>query len=366
MTGSAQCSPVAPGGVIGILGGGQLGRMTALAAARLGFRCHVFTPEADSPAAQVTDMATVAAFEDRDALASFAGAVDVITYEFENIPLSSVQFLETRTPVRPGSALLGVSQHRAREKEFARDNSVPVAPWHRVRNRTELSDAVRSIGFPSVLKTSRFGYDGKGQVLLRSSGDLDAAWEALATDDAVLEGFVQFERELSVIVARGLDGRPVPYCVVENRHVNHILDTTIAPAGIAPRLQRTARDMAVTLAEAAGLVGLLAVELFQCADGTILMNEIAPRPHNSGHWTLDGAATSQFEQLVRAVTGLPAGRPDVIHPTVMKNLIGAESEAWRQILAEPGARLHLYGKSECRPGRKMGHVNRITMPGSRA
>ena len=347
-------APLGPGSVIGILGGGQLGRMTALAAARLGYRCHVYTPEADSPASQVTDRVTVAEFGDSEALDAFAGAVDVVTYEFENIPLASVRQLEPRVPVRPGAALLEVSQHRVREKEFAAANRVPVARWRHVTDRTTLAGAAGAIGFPAVLKTSRFGYDGKGQAVLRAPEDLEPAWSALATDDAILEAFVGFEREVSVIVARGLDGRPVPYCVVENRHENHILDTTIAPEVAA-----AARRIAVTLAEAAGLVGVLAVEMFLLADGSLLMNELAPRPHNSGHWTIDGAATSQFEQLVRTVTGHAPGPADLLHPTVMKNLIGEAADSWADLLAESGARLHLYGKSETRPGRKMGHVNRV-------
>ncbi len=348
-----------PGSVIGILGGGQLGRMTALAAARLGYRCHVYTPEADSPASQVTDRVTVAEFGDSEALAAFAGAVDVVTYEFENIPLASVRLLEERVPVRPGAALLAVSQHRVREKEFAASNRVPVARWRHVTDRTTLANAAGAIGFPAVLKTSRFGYDGKGQAVLRAPEDLEPAWSALGTDDAILEAFVGFEREVSVIVARGLDGRPVPYCVVENRHENHILDTTIAPACVPAEVSAAACRIAVTLAEASGLVGVLAVEMFLLVDGSLLMNELAPRPHNSGHWTIDGAATSQFEQLVRTVTGHAPGPADLLHPTVMKNLIGEAADSWADVLAEPGARLHLYGKSETRPGRKMGHVNRV-------
>ncbi len=348
-----------PGSVIGILGGGQLGRMTVLAAARLGYRCHVYTPEADSPASQVTDRVTVAEFGDSDALDAFADAVDVVTYEFENIPLASVRRIGERVPVRPGAALLAVSQHRVREKEFAVANRVPVARWRHVTDRSMLSAAADAIGFPAVLKTCRFGYDGKGQAVLRAPEDLEPAWTALATGDAILEGFVDFEREVSVIVARGVDGLPIPYCVVENRHENHILDTTIAPADVPAAAAAAAYRIAVTLAEAAGLVGVLAVEMFLLADGSLLMNELAPRPHNSGHWTIDGAATSQFEQLVRTVTGHAPGPADLLHPTVMRNLIGEAADNWADILDEPGARLHLYGKSETRPGRKMGHVNRV-------
>ena len=349
-----------PGSVIGILGGGQLGRMTALAAARLGFRCHIFTPTGDNPACKVTDLATIAAYDDKAALAAFASQVDVITYEFENIPLATGQFLTKRRPMCPNIDALAISQHRGSEKRFAADNNVPVAPYRLVGSRGELSDAIAEIGLPAVLKTCRLGYDGKGQVILRTPSDLDTAWHSLASDDTILEGFIPFEREISVIVARAADGATRPYPAVENRHVDHILDTTIAPAPVREATAATARNMAVTLANALDLVGLLAVEMFVLPDGQVLMNEIAPRPHNSGHWTQDGAATCQFEQLVRAVTGQPLGPPDLIAPTVMRNLIGESVAAWPSILAEPGVRLHLYGKVETRPGRKMGHVNRVT------
>ncbi len=349
---------VSPGQVIGILGGGQLGRMTALAASPLGYRCHIFTPESDSPASQVTDSVTVAAYDDEAALARFAESVDVITYEFENIPLKTAEFLAARKPLRPAAATLAVSQHRGGEKAFAVANNVPVAPYRLVTSRAELDGAVAEIGLPAVLKTCRFGYDGKGQAMLRAASDLDDAWATLATDDAILEGFVAFEKEVSVIVARSLDGDIRPYPVVENHHVDHILDTTTAPAAVSNATADAARQIAITLAEALDLVGLLAVEMFVLPNGAVLMNEIAPRPHNSGHWTQDGAVTCQFEQLVRAVTGQPLGLPDLLRPMVMQNLIGEAAGQWPEILAEPGAKLHLDGKTESRPGRKMGHVNR--------
>jgi len=349
---------VPPGQVIGILGGGQLGRMAALAAAPLGYHCHIFTPEPDSPASQVTGSATVAAYDDEVALARFAKSVDVITYEFENIPLKTAEFLAARKPLRPAATVLAISQHRGREKAFAVTNKIPVAPYRLVTNRAELDVAVAEIGFPAVLKTCRFGYDGKGQAMLRATSDLGDAWAALATDDAILEGFVAFKKEISVIVARGLDGDIRPYPVVENQHVDHILDTTTVPAAVSNVTAEAARLIAITLAEALDLVGLLAVEMFVLPNGEVLMNEIAPRPHNSGHWTQDGAVTCQFEQLVRAVTGQPLGLPDLLRPMVMQNLIGEAVEQWPAILAEPGAKLHLYGKTESRPGRKMGHVNR--------
>jgi 5-(carboxyamino)imidazole ribonucleotide synthase len=349
---------VPPGQVIGILGGGQLGLMTALAAAPLGYRCHIFTPESDSPASQVTGSVTVAAYDDEVALARFAESVDVITYEFENIPLKTAAFLAARKPLRPAETVLAVSQHRGSEKAFAVANNIPVAPYRLVTNRAELDVAAAEVGFPAVLKTCRFGYDGKGQAMLQTANDLDEAWAALATNDAILEGLVAFEKEISVIVARGLDGDIRPYPVVENQHVDHILDTTTVPAAVSNVIAETARLIAITLAEALDLVGLLAVEMFVLPNGEVLMNEIAPRPHNSGHWTQDGAVTCQFEQLVRAVTGQPLGLPDLLRPMVMQNLIGEAIEQWPAILAEPGAKLHLYSKTESRPGRKMGHVNR--------
>ncbi len=350
--------PLPPGSVIGILGGGQLGRMTALAAAALGYRCHIFAPETDSPASQVTDLTTVAAYDDEAALAEFASSVDVVTYEFENIPIETAHFLASRKPLRPSAQILAISQHRGAEKAFAVEHGVSVAPYRLVTSRAELDEAVTAIGLPAVLKTCRFGYDGKGQAMLREPEDLDAAWAALATDDAILEGFVAFEKEVSVIVARNEAGDTEAYPVVENRHVNHILDTTTAPASVSAETADAARRIAESLADAMNLVGLLAIEMFVMPDGKVLLNEIAPRPHNSGHWTQDGAETSQFEQFARAVAGLPLGSPAIVRPTVMQNLIGDAVNRWPEILAEPGAKLHLYGKAESRPGRKMGHVNR--------
>lgn len=353
--------PLEPGRIIGILGNGQLGRMTALAAAPLGYRCHFFAPETDSPASKVTDLITTAAYDDQAALSAFADSVDVITYEFENIPLATAEFLAARKPLHPSASVLAVSQHRGTEKAFAVAHDVPVAPYRLVTTREELTEAVAEIGYPAVLKTCRFGYDGKGQAMLRSKGDLDDAWSALGTDDAIVEGFVAFEKEVSVIVARGRDGAVRAYPVVENHHENHILDTTTAPANVSEETAAAAKRIAITLVKALDLVGLLAVEMFVLPDGRVLMNEIAPRPHNSGHWTQDGAVTSQFEQFTRAVVGLPLGSAEMLASTVMKNLIGDAVEKWPDILAEPGAKLHLYGKSESRPGRKMGHVNRVKL-----
>ena len=348
---------LAPGATLGIVGGGQLGRMTALAAARLGYRCHVFTPEADSPAGQVAAAVTCAEYDDLAALARFAAAVDAVTYEFENIPLASIRALDGKVPTRPGPRALQVSQHRVIEKTFARDHGVETTAFEAVASADDLARALARLGTPAILKTCRFGYDGKGQLRIDRPEDGPAAWQSLASDDAILEAVVPFEREISVIIARGGDGALAAYPAVENHHVDHILDTTIAPAPVTPEVAAAAVGVAEILATALDLVGLLAVELFVTDSGRVLLNEIAPRPHNSGHWTQDGAVTDQFEQLVRAVAGLPLGDPAVVTPTVMKNLIGAAVGKWSSYLTQPGARLHLYGKGEVRAGRKMGHVN---------
>lgn len=346
-----------PGATIGIVGGGQLGRMTALAAARLGYRCHVFSPEADGPGAQVAAAVTVADYQDLDALRRFAKQVDVVTYEFENIPLATIRELAEIVPARPGPQALEISQHRLVEKTFARELGIATAEFAAVNSLQDLQAGLLSIGYPAILKTCRFGYDGKGQVRINGPEDVTQAWADVATDEAILESVVAFEREVSVIVARGLDHSCAVYPPVENHHVNHILDTTIAPASLPAATAEAAIDAAVRMAQAIDIEGLLAVELFVTADGAVLLNEIAPRPHNSGHWTQDGAVTDQFEQLVRAICGLPLGDAAVATPTVMQNLIGAAVDDWPRLLASPGARLHLYGKAESRPGRKMGHVN---------
>jgi 5-(carboxyamino)imidazole ribonucleotide synthase len=356
---TAAGGAIAPGGVIGIVGGGQLGRMTALAAARLGYRCHVYCPEPGSPASLVSAAATVAAYEDADALARFARSVDVVTFEFENLPHASLVALAETVPVRPSPRLLELCQDRREEKSFAAGLGIVTAPFAAVTSESELAAGLARIGHPAVLKTARLGYDGKGQAVLRRGDDAAAAWGRLGAVPCVLEGFVDFACEVSVIVARGLDGRLASYDVVENRHADHILATTHAPARLAPEAAGAARDIARRLAEAADLVGLLAVEMFVTREDRVLVNELAPRPHNSGHWTIEACATSQFEQLVRAVTGLPLGDPSRRFDAVMTNLIGHAADDWPAILAEPGAHLHLYGKREARPGRKMGHVTRL-------
>ncbi len=350
---------IEPGGTIGILGGGQLGRMTALAAATLGYRCHIFCPERDAPATQVTPLATIAAYEDHEALASFAAAVDVITFEFENVSAESAEFLAARKPVRPSPQVLRIAQDRLQEKDFLRAAGAATAEYREVTSPEALRRAVREIGPKAVLKTVRLGYDGKGQVMIGPETDLAAAWEKMGADIGILEGFVDFTCEISVIVARGSHGAWAAYVPVENQHAHHILDTTIAPARIADDVAKAADAVARRIAERLDLTGLLAVEMFVTRQGAILVNEIAPRPHNSGHWTIDACYTSQFEQFVRAICGLPLGSPERHSDAVMKNLIGADVAAWQAALDDPLAKLHLYGKAEARPGRKMGHVTRL-------
>jgi 5-(carboxyamino)imidazole ribonucleotide synthase len=355
--------PLAPGAVIGILGGGQLGRMTALAAARLGYRCHIYCPDPDAPAAQVTPLFTCAAYEDEDALAEFAEAVDLVTFEFENIPLGTALFLAEHVALRPGPEILGICQNRLREKDFCLSVRVPTTRYAEVGTSDGLARVVMDIGRPCVLKTAELGYDGKGQAMIGAETELDNAWRLMAGDRdealGIVEAFVDFTMEISVIVARGVGGGCQSYPVVENQHRMHILDQTIVPARVEDKVAERAEAIARHLAEEIGLVGLLAIEMFVTAEGDVLVNELAPRPHNSGHWTLDACVTSQFEQLVRAVAGLPLGSTERHCDAVMKNLLGADVERWHEILTDPAAKLHLYGKAEARHGRKMGHVTKL-------
>ncbi|TDQ83238.1 5-(carboxyamino)imidazole ribonucleotide synthase [Dongia mobilis] len=350
---------LAPGSVIGILGGGQLGRMSALAAARLGYKVHVFSPEIDGPAAQVAWKNTVAAYDDLAALEAFADAVDVVTFEFENIPAAAAEKLAARKPTRPAPRVLHITQERLREKRFLEGIGVPVTAFREVGSAAELPAAVKAIGTPSILKSASFGYDGKGQVRIDAGTDLDAAWTKMGGSVAILEGFVDFECEISVIVARNPQGDVALYEPARNHHKHHILDTSTVPAGIPLKIAHAAEAIARQIAGGIDLIGLLAVEMFVARDGRVIVNELAPRPHNSGHWSLDGAVTSQFEQHVRAVCGLALGNPARHSDTVMTNLIGDEVETWPQLLADPDVKLHLYGKAEARPGRKMGHWNRL-------
>lgn len=359
MTADRRHTEIPPGASIGILGGGQLGRMIALAAARLGYRCHVFTPVEHAPAAQVCEAHTIAPFEDRAALIGFANAVDVVTLEFENVPAASLAELVPIVPVRPGVRALSVSQDRGEEKGFLNEIGVATTDYRLVDTAEQAADALGALGAPAVLKTRRMGYDGKGQALVQTAAAAAAAFEANDGAPAIVERLVDFTMEISVIAARGVDETVRCFPPVENRHRDHILDQTIVPAPIAPEQARAAESIAVKVARALDVVGLVAVEMFVTRDHAILVNELAPRPHNSGHWTIDACETSQFEQHVRAICGLPLG-PVARHADAeMKNLLGDEIETYRKVLSEPGAKLHLYGKTEPRPGRKMGHVTRL-------
>ncbi len=360
MPGSDTPAVFAPGATIGIIGGGQLGRMTATAAAQLGYRSHVFCQSPDEPAAQVAHQTTIATFENTGALDRFAADIDVATLEFENIPLESVEYLEARIAVRPNSGALAIAQDRVKEKDFVTAAGIATAPYHAITDSCELASAVANLGTPAILKTARLGYDGKGQVRIEPSTDLDAAWAnsgaGISTGGAILEGFIEFEREISVIAARATDGAQASYVPVENRHANHILAETTVPAPISGDTAAAATNVARRLIENLEIVGLLTVEMFVARNGSVLVNEIAPRPHNSGHWTIDACAISQFELLVRTVCGLPLGSTERHADATMKNLIGDDVDNWQTYLADPATRLHLYGKAETRPGRKMGHV----------
>jgi 5-(carboxyamino)imidazole ribonucleotide synthase len=354
---------LAPGATIGILGSGQLGRMLAMAALKLGLRCHIYAPESDAPAYDAASERTVAAFDDEAALARFAEAVEVVTYEFENVPISCVEFLEKRKPVRPGARALAATQDRLAEKTFLRNLGLATAPFCAVPDAAALAPALAEIGRPAVLKTLRLGYDGKGQAMIREGSDLPALHRSLGGGPMILEGFIAFDCEASVVAARSLEGAMVAYDLCENEHDRHILARTHVPARVAPGVEATAKALAAKAIEALDYVGVLAVELFVARDAAggarLLVNELAPRVHNSGHWTIEGAQTSQFEQHIRAVAGWPLGSPARRGRIEMSNLIGDEADEWRDILAQPDVSLHLYGKLETRPGRKMGHVTRV-------
>jgi len=353
---------LAPGDTIGILGGGQLGRMLALAAAPLGLKTHIYAPDPKSPAFDVAAERTIAAYEDEAALALFADSVDVITYEFENVPAATAELVAQHRPLFPDARALATTQDRLLEKTFVRDLGIPTPAFAAVDDRASMAAAVGAIGRPAVLKTRRFGYDGKGQVLVREGLGLDAALAMMNGQPAILEAFVHFRAEVSVIAARGRDGAFAAFDVVENRHENHVLRTSDVPAAIKPETAASAVAIARKIAEALNYVGVLGVELFLVDGPTgerVVVNEIAPRVHNSGHWTIEGALTSQFEQHVRAIAGWPLGATDTRGRVTMTNLLGAEANDWLALLAEPGAALHLYGKSEPAPGRKMGHVTRV-------
>lgn len=347
-----------PNSVIGIIGGGQLGRMSAVAAARLGFRAHILAQSADEPAVQVSHGVTLGAFDDPETLKRFADAVDVVTLEFENLPASASDFLAERRPVHPSGKILRISQDREQEKTFLESAGAAVAPWRIVRTQEDLRAAAEQLGYPFILKTTRLGYDGKGQARVMSEADLEPAFERLRPHPLIAEGLVDFGMEVSVLVARGAGGVVRCFDVTENRHRDGILDLSFAPARVAPEMAAEAQALARRIAEVLDLTGLLCVEMFADRNGRLLVNEIAPRPHNSGHWTQNACAADQFEMHIRAVAGLPLPEPVRHSDAVMKNLTGpADMALWPEIVADARLIPHLYGKAEARPGRKMGHVN---------
>ncbi|WP_374643406.1 5-(carboxyamino)imidazole ribonucleotide synthase [Tabrizicola sp.] len=351
-------SELPQGSVIGILGGGQLGRMLSVAASRLGYRCHVYEP-GPAPAGDVAHSVTTAPYEDEAALRRFAEEVDVITYEFENVPTSALDLLESLRPIRPNRRALAVSQDRIKEKSFLNELGLQTAPWAAVNSEADLRAAADSLGLPAILKTTRLGYDGKGQAKLDSDADIPAAWASMNDAPSVLEGFIAFEREVSVIAARGLDGSVACFDPGENIHRDGILRTTTVPARLSPAQRADAVLVAARILNALDYVGVMGVELFVTARG-LLVNEIAPRVHNSGHWTQQGCAVDQFEQHIRAVAGLPLGDGNRHADVVMENLIGDDVDRVPDLLKSRDTAVHLYGKGTPRPGRKMGHVNRIT------
>jgi 5-(carboxyamino)imidazole ribonucleotide synthase len=356
-------SIVPPGSTIGVLGGGQLGRMFAMAARRLGYRVHTLAPDHDTPTGQIADVEVVASYDDVEAVRTFAKAVDVVTFEFENVSAGAAAAAEALALVRPSGRALAVLQHRLREKIFLVDQGIPVAPFVAVRSAAQAIAAANTIGTPAVLKTAAFGYDGKGQVPVAKPEHAAAAWESIGRHEAILEAFVDLDREISVIGARGVDGAWAHFVPIDNTHRHHILDVSVAPADVRPATSSQAIDLTRRVMDALEYVGVLCVEFFVARDGRLLVNELAPRPHNSGHLTFDACRTSQFEQQVRAICGLPLGSPDLLQPAAMANLLGDLWEHgepdWSGALSFPSVKLHLYGKATPRPGRKMGHLTAL-------
>ncbi|MEO5923586.1 MAG: 5-(carboxyamino)imidazole ribonucleotide synthase [Bryobacteraceae bacterium] len=355
--------PILPGAAIGVLGSGQLGRMFAIAARRMGYRVHTLSPDSDTPTGQVSDLEVTAPYEDLDAVRRFARGVSAITFEFENIPAATAAAAAEHTPVRPAGSVLHTTQQRIREKTFLQSHGLPVAPFRIVSDLPSLEHAVAELGCPCILKTADFGYDGKGQVRIEAADQAAAAWETIGRRDAVLEGFISFAKEMSVVAARSVTGEYADFGVVENQHTNHILDLTLAPANVPAHVQQRAREITRAVLEHLDVVGVLCVELFLTHNDELIINELAPRPHNSGHFTVDACVTSQFEQQLRAVCGLPLGSTAQLCPSAMANLLGDEWSAgepdWSAAAAFPSVKIHLYGKMSARPGRKMGHLTAL-------
>ncbi len=353
-------APLPPGSIIGIFGGGQLGRMLALAAARLGFECQIFDPDWNGPAARVSSAQVNSAYDNTDAILTFAKHCDVVTYEFENVPSKTAKAAGSVSPLYPGAQALSIAQDRFAEKTFIQDKAkVPVAPFVAVDSIHNLKRAIKHLGLPAVLKTRRLGYDGKGQYILRSEADITPAWEAIKGAPAILEQFIPFKREVSVIAARSMTGETAAYPLIENVHKNHILYSSTVPA---TGDGRAAQGLAIQIMSALDYVGVMATEFFEMEDGSLIVNEIAPRVHNSGHWTQDAGCVDQFELHIRAITGWPLGDVVPAHAVQMTNLIGNEADQWQALADMPKTFVHLYGKRESRAGRKMGHVNHITGP----
>ncbi len=352
--------PILPGSTIGVLGGGQLGRMFAMAARRLGYRVHTFAPDHDTPTGQISDLEIQASFDDLDEIRRFAGGVDVVTFEFENIPAAAAAAAEEHAIVRPSGRALHIAQHRIREKTFLVDHGLPVTPFASIETEADLRGAIERLGRPSVLKTAAFGYDGKGQVRIGSDTDPSGAWRTLRGQESILEAFIDLDSEISIIGARAVDGSWSHFGPIENAHRRHILDFSVAPASVPKAIGDEAVDIPRAVMEALDYVGVLCIEFFVAGDGRLLINELAPRPHNSGHLTFDACRTSQFEQQLRAICGLPLGSPELLQPAAMANLLGDlwnEGEPnWTAALSFSDVKLHLYGKEVPRPGRKMGHL----------
>lgn len=355
--------PILPGSTIGVLGSGQLGRMFAIAARRMGYRVHTFSPESDTPTGQIADEEIIASYDDLDAVRKFARNVSVITFEFENVSSAAVEAAASFTSVRPSGHVLHTAQHRLREKTFLAAHGFPVAPFKHINSLEDLLAGLQEIGCPAVLKTAGFGYDGKGQSKITSPAQAQEALKALGQQEAILEAFINFEREISVVAARGIDGAFVHYGAVANEHHNHILDITVAPAPIPPEVNKEAVEIARGVLETLDVVGVMCVEFFLTTEGKLLINETAPRPHNSGHFTFDASLTSQFEQQLRAVCSLPLGSTELLRPAAMANLLGdlwqTGEPDWAAACAFPNVKVHLYGKLEPRKGRKMGHLTAL-------
>jgi 5-(carboxyamino)imidazole ribonucleotide synthase len=354
---------IRPGAAVGVLGSGQLGRMFAIAARRMGYRVHVLSPESDTPTGQVADVEVTASYDDLDAVRRFASQVAAVTFEFENVPAATAAAAAEKAPVRPDGQVLHVCQERLREKTFLAGAGLPVPPFAAVRAVEDLAAALPRVGTPAVLKTAAFGYDGKGQARVESLAEAEAAFAHDGGQPCILESFVDFDREVSVVAARGHDGAFAHWGVIDNTHRNHILDVSVAPAPVPPVVEKAALEIARAVLDSLQVVGVLCVEMFLTRTGDLLVNELAPRPHNSGHLTVDASVTSQFEQQLRAVCGLPLGSTELVRSAAMANLLGdlwASGEPdWAAACASPNVKLHLYGKAEARPGRKMGHLTAL-------